>query len=198
MSRRHLSILLIAVAAPLLAQDTPTPEQQRRNALVEQHQGDFDYLLGDWCFTAHSQEWGAYGGFWSAQRLAGGGILDEFRVTSDTGETWHVSNTVRTYNPYLDRWELVGVDGQNGLKNIGAGRREGAEIHLEQTFSGNSPTPDIWRIRYYDIRPDRFSWSADRSTDGGRTWTSNWLRIEARRIGPPRTELVMAPFRRTR
>lgn len=35
--------------------------------------------------------------------------------------------------------------------------------------------------------PDRFSWRADRSTDDGRTWQTDFLRIEARRIGPPRS-----------
>jgi hypothetical protein len=42
------------------------------------------------------------------------------------------------------------------------------------------------RIRYYDIQPDRFSWAADRSADGGATWEKEYLRIEARRIGPAR------------
>ena len=31
-------------------------------------------------------------------------------------------------------------------------------------------TPSTWRIRYYNIAPDTFSWAADRSTDGGKTW----------------------------
>src|SRR2546427_2999563 len=33
------------------------------------------------------------------------------------------------------------------------------------TLFRSSPTPSLWRIRYYDIRPDRFSWTGDRSTD---------------------------------
>jgi len=43
------------------------------------------------------------------------------------------------------------------------------------------------RIRYYDIQKDRFSWTADRSVDGGKTWERNYQQIEARRIGPPRS-----------
>jgi hypothetical protein len=43
------------------------------------------------------------------------------------------------------------------------------------------------RIRYYDIRRDRFSWTADRSPDGGKTWISEFQTIEARRIGKPRS-----------
>ena len=47
-----------------------------------------------------------------------------------------------------------------------------------------------------DMRPDRFSWSADRSTDEGRTWTTSFQTIEARRIGPARTLGPLAPAKR--
>ena len=50
-----------------------------------------------------------------------------------------------------------------------------------------SPTPSVWRIRYYNIRPDGFSWAADRSTDDGRTWVKDYQTLEARRIGPARS-----------
>jgi hypothetical protein len=49
-----------------------------------------------------------------------------------------------------------------------------------------NPQPSLWRIRYYDIQADRFSRTADRSTDEGKTWVTDYLRIEARRIGPTR------------
>jgi hypothetical protein len=57
-------------------------------------------------------------------------------------------------------------------------------MHIEQTFGVMSQNPSTLRIRYYDIQPDRFSWTADRSTDSGKTWVANHLQIEARRIGP--------------
>jgi hypothetical protein len=49
------------------------------------------------------------------------------------------------------------------------------------------------RIRYYNIEKDRFSWAAARSTDGGKTWVKNYMQIEARRIGPPRSLDPLAP-----
>jgi hypothetical protein len=54
----------------------------------------------------------------------------------------------------------------------------------------------VWRIRYYDIRPDAFSWTADRSTDAGATWVKAFQQIEARRIGPPRSMAPLAPARK--
>jgi hypothetical protein len=53
----------------------------------------------------------------------------------------------------------------------------------------------VWRIRYYNIQADRFSWTADRSTDGGKTWDAAHQTIEARRIGPARTIPALAPAR---
>jgi hypothetical protein len=70
---------------------------------------------------------------------------------------------------------------------VGTGRKVGDEMHIEQRFGVMSSQPSLWRIRYFDIGPARFSWTADRSTDDGRTWTRGYLKIEARRIGPPRT-----------
>jgi hypothetical protein len=89
---------------------------------------------------------------------------------------------VRNYNKRLTRWELVGIDAGNGLQDIGTGQRKGAEMHIEQKY-GTS----LWRIRYYDIAADRFSWAADRSMDGGKTWTTAYQTIEARRIGTARS-----------
>lgn len=166
-------------------------------ASYDAHQGEFDYLLGDWEFTATSQAYGKFKGYWSAVRLDKGQILDEYRVVGDSGETYYVTTTLRNYNGALDRWELVGADAGTGLQDMGTGHKVGAEMRIEQTFGVASGNPSVWRIRYYDIRPDRFSWTADRSTDGGKTWTTNFQQIEARRIGPPRFMGPLAPAKKT-
>lgn len=181
--------LASAQAAP------PTAEQQR--ARYEAHKGDFDYLLGDWEFTATRHPptgVETFGGRWSAVRLAEGAeIFDEFRVLGDSGQTWHLSHTLRSYNARLDRWELIGTDEGQGLQNFGTAQKVGAEMHIEQTFAAMSDRPARWRIRYYAIAPDHFSWTADRSLDKGRTWTSPYMTIEARRIGPARDLSSLTP-----
>lgn len=192
------AVTLLTMSA-LAAQAIPqrTPEQIKK--AYDAHQAEFDYLLGDWEFTSVSKEFGKGGGFWSAVRLAEGAqILDEYRVVGDGGETYYASSTVRAYNAVLDRWELVSADSGTGLQNVGTARRAGAEMHIEQKFGVMSSKPSVWRIRYYDIRPDRFSWTADRSTDGGKTWEKDHLQIEARRIGPARSLGPLAPARKSR
>ena len=161
-----------------------TPEQLQ--ALFEQHKGDFDYLLGDWEFTADNKQYGKSKGRWSAVRLATGQILDEYRLVGEKGETFYVTSTIRNYDAVHDRWELIGMDDRNGLQDFGTAQRVGQEMHIEQKFGVSGGSPTIMRIRYYNIAPDTFSWTADRSTDGGKTWVTNFQQIEAKRIGRSR------------
>lgn len=192
-----LMLLAFALAAGSGAAQTPA---RRTGAQIDSalavHKGDFDYLLGDWEFTATSKQWGAFRGYWSAVKLDDGQILDEYRVVSDSGETWYVTTTLRNYNGAADRWELIGADAGRGLLDFGTARKVGSEMHLEQRFGVAAGDSALSRIRYYDIRPDRFSWTLDRSVDGGKTWILQAQTIEARRIGPARTLGALAPARR--
>jgi hypothetical protein len=185
---RHIVLALCASTllstSPLHPQTTTTKEQAKPSS--ESHNTDFDYLLGDWEFTAKSREHGDYRGLWSAVRLAEGQILDEFRAVGDQGETYYVTSTLRNYNKAQNRWELIGADTGGGLQDFGTARRVGAEVHIEQRFGVASPRPSTMKIRYYNIQPDRFSWTGDRSIDGGKTWEKAHLQIEARRTGPAR------------
>jgi hypothetical protein len=187
----------LAIVVALSAQTTGQRTREQMKASYDAHQGDFDYLLGDWAFTSVSHEFGKGRGYWSAVRLAEGAqVLDEYRVVGDSGQTYYASSTLRAYNAVLDQWELVSAESGTGLQNVGTGHRVGAEMHLEQKFGVMSPTPSLWRIRYYDIQPDRFSWAGDRSTDGGKTWDTDFLRIEARRLGPARSLGSLAPAKK--
>jgi len=186
---RHVLIAIAILTMPLLADQTPakrSPEQMRTS--YDAHHGDFDYLLGDWEFTANSQQYGKFRGYWSAVRVGDGAdVLDEYRVVGDNDETFYVTRTLRAYNAAADRWELVSTDTGSGLQNFGTGHRDGSEMRIEQTFGAVTPNPSLWRIRYYNIRADQFSWTADRSMDGGKTWTLKFQEIEAHRIGPARS-----------
>jgi hypothetical protein len=68
-------------------------------------------------------------------------------------------------------------------------------MHIEQKFGVASGNPTTMRIRYYKIRPNSFSWAGDQSSDNGKTWVKDQLRIEAKRIGPART---LPPLARTK
>ena len=160
---------------------------QEKAAVSAAHHGDFDYLLGDWEFTAENRQYGKFRGYWSAVRLENGSILDEYRIVDDNGESVYSTTTIRAYNAAADRWELIGMDGGSGLQDFGTAQRRNSEMHIEQKFGVANGSPSVMRIRYYNIQPDRFSWTADRSADNGKTWVERFQEIEARRIGPPRS-----------
>lgn len=193
-----LAFTVLAMPPDVSAQGAPKRTREELKALFDAHQGDFDYLLGDWQFTAVSKEWGKGQGFWSAVRLAEGAqVLDEFRaVSADGSETYYASSTLRSYNAVLDQWELISAELGTGLQNFGTAKRVGDEVHIEQKFGVMGATPSILRIRYYNIKSDSFSWTADRSTDGGKTWIKDHQQIEARRIGPSRALGQLAPVRK--
>jgi len=196
--RFFAGFLLAAMLAitPLSAQADSKRSPEQLKASYTAHRSDFDYLLGDWEFTSESQEYGKFGGRWSAVRLETGQILDEYRVIGDHGETFYVTSTIRAYNTQADRWELIGMDGGGGLQDFGTAQRVNSEMHIEQKFGVADGKPITLRIRYYNIQPDRFSWSADRSTDGGQTWVKDFQRIEAHRIGPSRDLGALTPTKK--
>lgn len=196
---RALTLLAaIAATAPaLFAQAVPQRTPAQIKASYEAHRGDFDYLLGDWEFTTVTREYGKGRGYWSAVRLDKGQILDEFRIVGDKNETYYVTTTLRAYNAVLDRWELIGMDAGNGLQDFGTAQRTGGEVHIEQKFGVMGQKPSTMKIRYYNIQADRFSWTADRSTDGGKTWEKDYEQIEARRTGPARSLGQLAPAKTT-
>jgi hypothetical protein len=177
---------------------TPVRPPGQVEADFQAHKGDFDYLLGDWEFTARSKEYDTFRGYWSAVKLDDGQILDEYRVVGDQGETFYVTTTIRNYNKFAGRWELMGAVAGGGLQDYGTGQRKGTDVRIEQRFGVASGNASTWRIRYFNITPDSFSWAADRSTDRGKTWVKDFQTIEARRIGPARTLGPLAPARKGR
>ncbi len=192
-----LRLLIGALLVALLAAQTPTKKKTGKElqAAFDAHKSDFDYLLGEWEFTTVSKEHGSAKGFWTAVRLATGQILDEFRVVGPNRETWYVTSTLRSYNAALDRWELVGMVEGGGLQDVGTGQRVGDEVRIEQKFGVATGNTSTLRIRYYNIQPERFSWTADRSMDNGKTWSKEDQKIEAHRIGAARSLGELAPAR---
>lgn len=192
---RYVCLILAVslLASPAWSQESDDGD---RAALLKERKSDFDYLLGDWRFTTHHAEYGDAAGYWTAVRLAtgeGSHILDEYRVVDQDGVTYYASTTLRVFNAADGVWELVSAETGAGLQNMGVARKVGDEIHIEQRFGGAFGTPEIWRIRYYDIRPDSFSWVADRSVDGGAKWERGYMTIEAQRTGPARDLASLVP-----
>ncbi len=61
--------ILIAFST-LSVQTVPSRTPEQLKASYDAHQGDFDYLLGDWEFTSTSHQYGKNHGYWNAVRFA--------------------------------------------------------------------------------------------------------------------------------
>ena len=189
--RRHHPMICLAVICVMIAFGMPLSAQSKTdagNTPAQAHATDFDYLLGDWEFSGVNVQYGKMHGYWSVVRLDNPKqIMDEYRVVGPKGEIYYSTTTLRAYNGRRDEWDLVSMEEGSGLQNVGTGRKEGSEMHIDQKFMGPNGNFSILRIRYYNIAADSFSWAADRSSDDGKTWTKNFQTLDVKRIGPPRT-----------
>src|SRR5438045_2179519 len=80
---RHTTLVLcsgivlgVIIAPALSAQATGGRTAEQIRASYDAHHADFDYLLGDWEFTAVNRQYGTSRGFWSAVRLDDGQDVD--------------------------------------------------------------------------------------------------------------------------
>ena len=74
--------------------------------------------------------------------------------------------TLRFYDPALGAWRSTWIEPYKGLVIRFIGRRDGDGIRLAAL---DQDPPVRWSFR--DVTPDSFRWTAERSLDGGQTWT---------------------------
>jgi len=173
------TIAIVAAPALLLGQANGLPNPPPQSS-------QFDYLLGDWTFSAvwrtpNGERSG--GGTWKAHKAFDGfGIVDEWRVIdSSSGITTYLGATVRIYSPGKRRWEMRYLNAFAGTWHEQYAEWRDAEMHL--WWSGTDQLGEFqMRVVYYDITQDSFRWKADRSYDGGVTWIDNWLTMEVTRV----------------
>jgi hypothetical protein len=140
---------------------------------------DFDFLVGEWSFTFQSRVGTGWGpqtpGTWIVRKIRGGLVVEDVWTL---GETQDPTLSWRVFNPARKLWEMQGLKAQRGSWDPGVAWGAGDERYVLQTFAGITQA----RIKYYRIKPDRFSWRADASTDGGKTWIRDVWILEARRV----------------
>jgi len=156
----------------------PTAPPNRSRRPTRRIRAIFDYLLGDWEFTSVSRDFGAGRGYWSAVRPSPRGRRSWMStgVVGDSGQTYYASATLRAYNAVLDRWELVSAEQGNGLQNVGTAHKGRAEMaHRAEVRRDESP-PVALAHPPTTISAGASPGPANRRTDGGKTWTAQWLR----------------------
>jgi hypothetical protein len=193
MRRLVPSLALVAAATlPATAQvpDVPAPDTVGANfkhdSVGTATPTDFDFLDGKWNIRFQSRKSPtefnpARAGTWSAHRTHDGLVIeDEFSLVNADGSRT-LTLTYRVYNKARKTWEIAGVAAKEGSPWApGVSWSDGKDRFVVQTY-GTGPDALITRIRYYAVTRDHFLWRADGSTDGGKTWISDFWKIEANR-----------------
>jgi hypothetical protein len=163
-------------AAILLAASAPLEAEQRDG------QHDFDFNFGTWKThvsrlvhpLAGSTTWTEYDGVSVVRKVWDGkASLFELQVQGPAGHIEGVG--LRLYNPESHQWNLNWTNSSIGvLDGAMIGEFEGGRgvFYGPDTFDGRRI---LVRNGFYDIEPDSSRFEQAFSTDGGKTWETNWV-----------------------
>lgn len=146
----------------------------------------FAFLIGKWrCDVKLKREdgsWEPLEASWVGRYVLDGyAIMDEFRMTTPTGELLVLGVNVRAYDVKKRAWTLKWLNALDGTwLDLGPDELGGIEIDgpsISYTFKEPMGAHALTRATYLDISPNRFTWRGERSNDG--TVWEEFLVIEA-------------------
>lgn len=185
----HLVHLLIAL---LLSAHALFVHAQGGGVTAPREAAQFDFLIGQWEIELTPKVNGlaamVHGtpkllGSWKAWRAFDGfGIEDELRVIDGSGNPATLAQAQRIFDAKSKRWLMSSLD-------VYRVRFSSATAHWqdgEMRANGSGITPDgkplLTRSRFYEITPERFRMTQDRSIDEGKSWEDGVLTVTAKRV----------------
>ncbi|MDX6510638.1 MAG: hypothetical protein QOE36_142 [Gaiellaceae bacterium] len=131
----------------------------------------FDFWLGEWDAVWSD---GAQGSNSVTAELDGRVVVERFDGRPGA-ELQGMS--VSVFDLEADTWRQTWVDNLGNYLDF-EGRFSDGAMDLRRT----APDGTLWRMRWYDIAHEAFSWSWERSDDAGTNWEPRW-QIEYTRRG---------------
>jgi hypothetical protein len=168
-----------------LAQTSTSSATQSAEARDGSH--DFDFEIGNW--TTHlrrlehpltgSTSWVEYNGTSVVRKIWGGKAnMVELEVDGPAGHIEGLS--LRLYNPQSHQWSLnfaSGRGGSIGVPTVGEFRNGRGEFYDQEDIGGRVIlVRNVWS----DITPNSGHFEQAFSTDGGKTWETNWVADDTR------------------
>jgi hypothetical protein len=163
---------------------------------------DFDFWAGSWRIhnrrlrarLAGSAEWDEFearGTTWPI--LDGLGNRDEFRT-----DFWpdFVGMTFRFFDPVTRQWSIYWADSKHGTLEppvVGSFAGDVGTFYGDDVFQGRPI-----RVRFIWTRGASPRWEQAFSTDGGKTWETNWTMDMTREGAPTRESFGVVELRRYR
>jgi hypothetical protein len=197
--RRSIGVCAIAIGALLFSQpvwtwaQAPSPaakEASQNGGSPRDGQHDFDFALGNWKFHLRKLEhpltgsntWVELDGRSSCQKVWDGKAnFDEVEVYSADRKTHIQGMTLRLYNPESHQWSLYWSNSAKGTLSlppvVGEFKNGRGEFYDQEDYNGR-----MIFVRYVwsDITPTSAHFEQSFSTDGGKTWETNWITDQTR------------------
>ena len=152
--------------------------------MEREHDGrnDFDFFIGRW--TAHSRrlrerlkgsnDWEEIEGVAVVRKVLDGlGNIDEITLEREPGRLQGL--TLRLYNPESRQWSMYWSSGTDGILQpplVGSFIDGYGEFYSQEVFEGRSI---FCRMTCSNITETSCRWEQAFSTDGGKTWETNWI-----------------------
>jgi hypothetical protein len=152
--------------------------------MQNEHDGrnDFDFLIGRWKARNRrlrqrlkaSTDWEEIEGQAVIRKVLGGiGNVDE--ITMDRASGRLEGLTLRLYNPESRQWSLHWASSADGVMQpplVGSFMDGRGEFYSQEVFEGRSI---FCRLSCSNITVTSCRWEQAFSTDGGKTWETNWI-----------------------
>lgn len=127
--------------------------------------GHFDFWLGDWEARDRTEK-GPVVGTSRIEKISGGCVVQEnWESPGFTGKSWNF------YDASLGKWRQIWIDFTGRKAEFAGVYREDA-----MRFEGETVRADGVRFKsrmtFFNLGPDKVRQLAERSTDGGQTWTT--------------------------
>jgi hypothetical protein len=179
MKNFHTSLVVGFVAAAMNSFGATQATETTSSLHTGMH--DFDFLVGEWRVHHHrlkpdSQEWVDFDGTCSNRKLMDGGAnMEEHALPAPYGAYRAIA--LRAYDPQKDQWAIWWLDGRypsGPLDPPVKGRFEnGVGTFYGDYMQDGKPT----RVRFVwsNITPTSARWEQAFSSDGGKTWATNWI-----------------------
>ncbi|HYW31790.1 MAG TPA: hypothetical protein VE869_09810 [Gemmatimonas sp.] len=189
--RRWIARLALSVLVPLLGAGAQHGGGSSPNTQPPREASQYAFLIGQWDVTvtpkATTLATRIHGmpklrGTWKAWRaLEGFGVEDELRVVDAAGNPQLLTHFVRVYDGTARVWKVSAVDVYRATMTMSTAQWQGTEMRSTSTGMDADGKPYLTRTTLMAITPTSFRSKQDRSTDNGRTWTENYLVIDAKR-----------------
>lgn len=167
-------------AAPLLAASVLVAAAARAPAAAsgaEDAFRQFDFWVGEWSVqNRHLQPDGTWldGDVTRARIvpvLGGQAVLEEWAGPFRSG--YMNGFSLRAFDPAAERWVIL--LSWTGDGNSTFGRMRGSFRHGRGEFVAPETGPRRQRYTFSDALADSVRWDSARTTDGGRTWSTDWI-----------------------